>query len=239
MAKDASGRVALVSGGNRGIGLEICRGLARLGVHVVLGSRDPMDGEAARRDILDSEAGSDAWVRVEMLDVGDRRSVSEMKERLFNDGVHVDILVNNAAVYPEGTALDVPIDQVELAWRVNVLGPWLLIQTFVPDMVERGYGRIVNVSSGSGALAKGGDPRHAAYGVSKTALNGLTVNLACVVPEAVKVNTMCPGWVHTRMGGTAAPRTPTEGADTAVWLATLDDEGPTGGFFRDRKSIQW
>jgi NAD(P)-dependent dehydrogenase (short-subunit alcohol dehydrogenase family) len=106
-------------------------------------------------------------------------------------------------------------------------------------MAKRGYGRVVNVSSGSGSFDDGLDPGHAAYGVTKAALNALTLTLARTLPATVKVNAMCPGWVRTRMGGSGAPRSPEEGADTAVWLATLADDGPTGGFFRDRTLIPW
>ncbi|HEX5871127.1 MAG TPA: SDR family NAD(P)-dependent oxidoreductase, partial [Longimicrobium sp.] len=117
-------------------------------------------------------------------------------------------------------------------------GPIRLIRALVPNMVARGYGRIVNVSSGWGSFAEGmGGP--GAYGVTKAALNAMTVRLSNELPASIKVNAMCPGWVRTRMGGDAATRTPDEGADTAVWLATLPDDGPTGVFFRDRKPIEW
>jgi NAD(P)-dependent dehydrogenase (short-subunit alcohol dehydrogenase family) len=121
---------------------------------------------------------------------------------------------------------------------VHLTGPLRLIRALAPNMIARGYGRIVNVSSGWGSFAEGLEGP-GAYGVTKAALNALTVRLAKELPSAIKVNAMCPGWVRTRMGGRAARRTPDEGADTAVWLATLPDDGPTGGFFRDRKPIEW
>jgi NAD(P)-dependent dehydrogenase (short-subunit alcohol dehydrogenase family) len=228
---------ALVTGGNRGIGLAICKGLADRGVHVVMGSRNEDRGEGAAASIR-QDGGS---VRVEQLDVIETASIEACKERLDADDVAVDVLINNAGVYPESDALDTSIDQLDQAWTVNTRGPWLTVKAFVPDMIERGYGRVVNVSSGSGSFGEGLDHDHAAYAASKAALNILTVTLDDAVPtEAdVKVNSMCPGWVHTRMGGEEAPRTPEEGADTALWLATLSEDGPSGGFFRDRERIPW
>ena len=128
--------------------------------------------------------------------------------------------------------------QIAESIAMHLSSPLRLIRSLVPSMVARGYGRIVNVSSGWGSFAEGmqgpGD-----YGITKAAMNALTVRLAKELPAAVKVNAMCPGWVRTRMGGEGATRTPDEGADTAGWLATLPDDGPTGGFFRDRKPIDW
>lgn len=230
-------RTALVTGGNRGIGLAICEGLAERGLHVVMGSRDEANGEAAARPIRE-DGGT---VRVEQIDVAVPEAINACYERLDADGVGIDVLVNNAGIYPENNALDATIDQLDRAWTVNTRGPWLLVKQFVPDMVERGYGRVVNVSSGSGSFGEGLDTNHAAYSASKAALNALTMTLNDALPRNsdVKVNAMCPGWVHTRMGGEAAPRTPEEGADTALWLATLPPDGPSGGFFRDRERISW
>ena len=230
-------RTALVTGGNRGIGLAICDGLADRGLHVVMGSRDESNGEEAAAPIRE-RGGS---VRVEQLDVVETASIEACAERLAADDVTVDVLVNNAGVYPEGDALATSIDQLDEAWTVNTRGPWLMVKAFVPDMVDRGYGRVVNVSSGSGSFGEGMDTNHAAYSASKAALNALTMTLDNTLPEGpdVKVNSMGPGGVHTRMGGEAAPRTPEEGADTALWLATLPENGPSGGFFRDREQIPW
>jgi NAD(P)-dependent dehydrogenase (short-subunit alcohol dehydrogenase family) len=230
-------RTALVTGGNRGIGLAICDGLADQGLHVVMGSRDETNGEQAAAPIRE-RGGS---VRVEQLDVVETASIEACAERLAADDVTVDVLVNNAGVYPEGDALSTSIDQLDQAWTVNTRGPWLMVKAFVPGMVDRGYGRVVNVSSGSGSFGEGLDTNHAAYSASKAALNALTMTLDDALPEEpdVKVNSMGPGWVHTRMGGESAPRTPEEGADTALWLATLPENGPSGGFFRDREQIPW
>ncbi len=232
-----SKRTALVTGGNRGIGRAICEGLADRGVHVVMGSRDEANGKAAAEPIREGGGA----VRVEPIDVAEPRSLEACADRLRADDVAVDVLVNNAGVYPEADVLETSIDQLDRAWTVNTRGPWLLVKAFVPGMVERGYGRVVNMSSGSGSFGEGLDPNHAIYAASKTALNALTMTLDDALPTGpdVKVNAMCPGWVHTRMGGEAAPRTPEEGADTALWLATLPEEGPSGGFFRDRERIPW
>jgi NAD(P)-dependent dehydrogenase (short-subunit alcohol dehydrogenase family) len=230
-------RTAFVTGGNRGIGLAICEGLAERGLNVVLGSRDEANGEAAARSIRE-QGGT---VRVEQIDVAEPESIHACYERLQADDVAVDVLVNNAGIYPENDALDATIDQLDRAWTVNTRGPWLLVKAFVPDMIDRGYGRVVNMSSGSGSFGEGLDPQHAVYAASKSALNALTLTLDQALPDGpdVKTNAMCPGWVHTRMGGEAAPRTPEEGADTALWLATLPPDGPSGGFFRDREQIPW
>jgi NAD(P)-dependent dehydrogenase (short-subunit alcohol dehydrogenase family) len=230
-------RTALVTGGNRGIGLAICEGLVDRGLRVVLGSRDEANGEAAARS-LRADGGT---VRVEPIDVAEPASIQACADRLAADDVAVDVLVNNAGIYPENDALDATIDQLDRAWTVNTRGPWLLVKAFVPGMIERGYGRVVNVSSGSGSFGEGLDPDHAAYAASKSALNALTMTLDDALPDDgdVKANALCPGWVHTRMGGEAAPRTPEEGADTALWLATLPADGPSGGFFRDREPIPW
>lgn len=227
-------RTVLVSGANRGIGLAIARQLAELGNSVLLGSRDLKAGEEAAKSLR--RLGLDvAPVHVDL-------TVSTTIDAAINDIVQsrrqLDILVNNAGVLHEKPLLELADAQIADSIAVHLTGPLRLIRALVPNMVARGYGRIVNVSSGWGSFAEGmGGP--GAYGVTKAALNALTVRLAKELPSAVKVNAMCPGWVRTRMGGEGATRTPDEGADTAVWLATLPDDGPTGGFFRDRKPIEW
>ncbi len=232
-----SSRTALVTGGNRGIGLALCEGLADRGMTVVMGSRNKTRGEGAAASIR----GRGGSVRVEQLDVIETASIRACKERLEADDVTVDVLINNAGVYPEGDVLETTLDQLDQSWTVNTRGPWLLVKAFVPGMIEQGYGRVVNVSSGSGSFGEGLDSGHAAYAASKASLNALTMALDDTLPAGtdVKVNAMCPGWVHTRMGGDEAPRTPAEGADTGLWLATLPADGPSGEFFRDREPIPW
>jgi NAD(P)-dependent dehydrogenase (short-subunit alcohol dehydrogenase family) len=229
-------RTALVTGGNRGLGLETCRRLAREGLRVVLAARDEELGRAAAA-LLASE-GLD--VECEVLDVSDEASVEACARRLCDGDGGVDVLVNNAAVYPKGRILELDTGMLTETIRINVMGAFWCCRAFVPGMVDRGYGRVVNVSSGAGSLADG-VPGPAAYGITKAALNALTVKLARELDGRgdLKVNAVCPGWVRTRMGGDDAPRSVEEGADSIVWLATLPAEGPTGGFFRDRKPIAW
>lgn len=227
------GRAALVTGGNRGIGLETCRALAAKGLSVVLGARERKLGEKALTDL--AGAGD---VGVELLDVADEESVSECVGRLRRAGMHIDVLVNNAGVYLETDALDAAA--MEQTFAVNFWGAFRMCRAFLPAMVERGYGRVVNVSSGLGSFGEGlGGP--AAYSISKAALNALTVKLAQEAKGKgdVKVNCVCPGWVRTRMGGAGADLAPEEAVGTIVWLATLPKRGPNGGFFRDREPVPW
>ena len=215
---------ALVTGANRGIGFAIAEGLSAKGYEVLLGSRDLDAGRSAA-----TQFGSIAV----QLDVASPDSIS----RAVKDVGPVDILVNNAGILGSGSVLDDPGDFTN-CMNVMVRGPLLLMHHLTPHMVSQRYGRVVNLSSGWGAFSDGlAGP--GAYGVAKAALNALTVSAARTLPNAVKVNAMCPGWVRTRMGGANASRSPEEGAETAIWLATLDENGPTGGFFRDKRSIDW
>jgi NAD(P)-dependent dehydrogenase (short-subunit alcohol dehydrogenase family) len=227
-------RTVLVTGGNRGIGLAAARQLAESGLSVLLGSRDMKDGEEAAETLR--RLGLDVTtVHVDLTDVA---TLEAAVEQIEQSGRSIDALINNAGVLHEKPLLDLTDAEVADSIAVHVTGPIRLLRSLAPKMVEHGYGRIVNVSSGWGAFAEGlGGP--GLYGVTKAALNALTVRLARELPDTVKVNAMCPGWVRTRMGGESATRTPEEGADTAVWLATLPDDGPSGGFFRDRKPIAW
>jgi NAD(P)-dependent dehydrogenase (short-subunit alcohol dehydrogenase family) len=223
-----------VTGANRGIGLAIARKLAELGHSVLLGSRDPNAGDAAAAPLR--RLGLD--VAPIHLDLTDPATIDAAVNDINKSGRAVDLLVNNAGVLHEGPLLELSDAQIAETVAVHLTSPIRLIRSLVPNMVAHGYGRIVNVSSGWGSFAEGmGGPGD--YGITKAALNALTVRLAKELPPAVKVNAMCPGWVRTRMGGKGATRTPEEGADTAVWLATVPDDGPTGGFFRDRKPIDW
>jgi NAD(P)-dependent dehydrogenase (short-subunit alcohol dehydrogenase family) len=224
----------LVTGGNRGIGLAIVERFAKEGHSVLLAARDLAAGEAEASRLR--AQGLD--VRALRLDVGDEASVDAALAELDRAGVEVSVLVNNAGILPGGTLLDMPWADVTAGFAVNVMGPLRLARALAPAMAERGYGRIVNVSSGWGSFAEGLEGP-GVYGVTKAALNALTVRLANELPEAVKVNAMCPGWVRTRMGGSDAPRRPEEAADTAYWLGTLPDDGPSGRFFRDRRLIDW
>ena len=232
-------RVAVVTGGNRGIGFEICRQLARHGgFKVVLAARDGKKGARAAKDLQDE--GLD--VEFHVLDVANEASIRTFAGWLQATCRRCDVLINNAGVMadPRGSrVLDSKVATYRETLETNLIGPLLLIQALAPLMKRHGYGRIVNLSSGQGQLSDMG-PGTPAYRVSKTALNALTRTLAAELQgSGILVNSMCPGLVRTDMGGAAAPRSVEQGADTAVWLATLPDRGPSGGFFRDRKSIPW
>jgi NAD(P)-dependent dehydrogenase (short-subunit alcohol dehydrogenase family) len=219
--------VALVSGTSRGIGAEIARQLAtEHGFLVFAGARNPSDVETL-----------DGIEPIE-LDVTDQAAIDAARERIEADPGRLDALVNNAGVYgdPIGAA-DYDLERAHEVLEVNTFGPWRLTQAFLPLLRRSEHPRVVNVSSGAGQLSDMNGGR-AAYRLSKAALNALSRTLASD-ERWLKVNTMCPGWVRTDMGGSAAPRSVEEGADTAVWLATLPDDGPSGGFFRDRRPIPW
>ncbi|WP_327313398.1 SDR family NAD(P)-dependent oxidoreductase [Streptomyces sp. NBC_01235] len=226
------GRTALVTGASRGIGLETVRQLDLAGLDVVLAARDVARGRAAARSL-----GSPR-IRVEELDVTDAKSVADCSRRLADDGVDIDVLVNNAGIYPTDSFFSLDEDTMRQALDVNLMGAFHACQAFCPGMARRGYGRVVNVSSGLGALTEN-VPSPAAYGISKAALNALTLVVSAAVPGTVKVNAVCPGWVRTDMGGRGAPTGVEQGADTVTWLARLPDSGPTGGFFRNRRKIDW
>jgi NAD(P)-dependent dehydrogenase (short-subunit alcohol dehydrogenase family) len=228
------GRIALVSGGNRGIGLEIVRQLAERGITVILGSRDERKGRAAAEELS-------GGVVVRQLDVADATSVDRLAASVEDEFGRLDILVNNAGLANDRgrRGVDADLDRVREALEANLLGAWRLCEMAVPLMQRHRYGRIVNISSGMGALngMGGGSP---AYRISKTALNALTRILASELRgSGILVNSVCPGWVRTDMGGMGATRSVEEGADTPVWAATLPNNGPTGGFFRDRRPIPW
>lgn len=233
-------RIALVTGANRGIGFETCRQLGRWGFRVILTARNVAAGERAA-GVLEGE-GLD--VGFHRLDVTDAASIEACARSLDREPGRLDVLVNNAGIMLDSSKRGASIFQAEAALLrqsvdTNTFGPLLVSKALVPLMRRHNYGRIVNVSSGMGQLSEmdGGYP---GYRISKTALNAVTVILARELEGTnIKVNCLCPGWVRTDMGGPKAPRSPEEGADTAVWLATLPDDGPSGGFFRDRRPIAW
>jgi NAD(P)-dependent dehydrogenase (short-subunit alcohol dehydrogenase family) len=226
--------IALVTGGNRGIGREVCRQLAQGGMTVLLGARDAARGQAAAAEL----AGAD--VRPLTLDVADPASIAAAAAWLKATFGRLDVLVNNAAVHYDTwqRASDPDFAIVEEALATNTLGPWRLSVACLPLLRRSLRPRIVNVSSGAGALGDlgGGTP---AYSLSKAALNALTLMLAGDLRGTpVKVNAVCPGWVATEMGG-AGGRPIADGAAGIVWAATLPDDGPSGGFFRDGQPILW
>ncbi len=217
-------RMALVTGANRGIGRAIAAGLGNQGYGVIVGSRDLAEGRRVAAEI---------GARAVELDLNRPKTL----ERAVAEAGDIDVLVNNAGVYFNEPMLPHPGHFGE-SLSVMVEGPYHLIRLAVPAMTRKGFGRIVNVSSGWGSFSEG-LAGAAAYNVAKAALNALTLVLSRELPQTVKINAMCPGWVRTRMGGQGATRSPEEGAETALWLATLPHDGPTGGFFRDRQAIDW
>jgi len=230
-------RIGLVTGGNRGIGKEICRQLAELGIKVLLTSRTPTTGKAAVSEL--KAAGYDASYH--QLDVTDHESINALLQRIEHQLGGIDILVNNAGIYLDRgiSPLDLDLNVVRDTMETNAYGPFYLSQKVIPMMRRQHYGRIVNVSSRLGSLTdmRG---RALAYRLSKTSLVVITRVLAAEVKgHNILVNAVDPGWVRSDMGGPAATRSLAEGADTAVWLATLPDDGPSGGFFRDRKARSW
>jgi NAD(P)-dependent dehydrogenase (short-subunit alcohol dehydrogenase family) len=221
-------RTAVVTGGNRGIGLEVGRQLAGDGFRVILGSRDLDKGVRAAEGLANAEA--------RRLDVEDPASVAELAAGLES----LDVLVNNAAAFYDTwqTGVDADLDVVRDAFETNVLGAWRVTQACLPLLRRSPSARIVNVSSGAGQLSDmgGGSP---AYRVSKTALNALTRILAVELrSDGILVNSVCPGWVATDMGGPGG-RPVEEGAASVVWAVRLPDDGPTGGFFRDGRRLDW
>ncbi len=224
-------RTALVTGGNRGIGKAVVAGLAEKDYTVLLGSRNLAAGIEAASDI-------EGDVHAVALNVADRLNLKREVKSILQQHPQIDVLVNNAAILQEGSVLEVPENEFDASMRVNVAGPFDLIRLLVPGMISRGYGRIVNVSSQWGSFADG-LTGPAAYSISKAAINALTVTLARSLPANVKVNSAGPGWVKTRMGGSSAPRTVEQGASGIIWLATLPDDGPNGGFFQDGKPVDW
>jgi NAD(P)-dependent dehydrogenase (short-subunit alcohol dehydrogenase family) len=233
----AEQRIALVTGGNRGIGLELCRQLGQQRVRVILGSRDLAKGAAAATELN----ANGLPVEPRQLDVASVQSIRECMNWVRKDVGRLDILVNNAGIMIEDEDAD-PLEELEIVrdtMQTNVYGPLLLSRLAIPLMKTRRYGRIVNLSSGMGSLSEMG-AGYIAYRLSKAGINVVTRVLAAESEGmGILINSVDPGWVRTAMGGRGANRSVEKGAETALWLATLPDNGPTGGFFRDRRAIAW
>ena len=228
-------KTALITGANKGIGFEVARELARMGLRVFLGARNVEAGRSAAEKLR-----ADGDVAFLEIDVSDGDSIRRAADELAGQTDRLDVLVNNAGILldEDKDALTVTSKIFETTLRTNTLGPWLVAQAFAPLMKKSREPRIVNVSSGGGQLEDGADGWAPAYCVSKTALNGVTVQLAAALPKCA-VNSVCPGWVRTDMGGENATRSVAEGAATIVWLATDAPHELTGKFVKDRKVIPW
>lgn len=240
--RDMKQQVALVTGSNRGIGFEIAKQLAMKKIEVILTSRNSANGEAAVRKL--TRDGVKKVVAME-LDVSNQVSVDNLLNKVEKAFGRLDILVNNAAILidrEEVVASNANLDMVKATLETNLIGAWRMCKAFIPLMIKNNFGRIVNVSSGSGefeSMATSGG-YWPAYSVSKASLNALTVMLASELKGTnILVNAVCPGWVRTDMGGSNATRSVEEGAATPVWLATLPDGGPTGYNYFDKKQINW
>jgi NAD(P)-dependent dehydrogenase (short-subunit alcohol dehydrogenase family) len=234
-------RVALVTGANKGIGFEVARQLRREGFRVFLGARNEKAGTAAAEK-LNQESGpaSSDLVTFLRIDISDRKSIRAAAEELGKQTDRLDALVNNAgiALDDDKDILKITPETFETTLRTNTLGALLVSQAFVPFLKKSGAPRIVNVSSGGGQLDGGADGWSPAYCISKTALNGVTSQLAAALPNFA-VNSVCPGWVRTDMGGSNATRSVAEGASGIVWLACEAPQSLTGKFVKDRKVIPW
>ena len=238
-------KVALVTGANRGIGFEISRQLALKDIIVIMGARKEERGNVAceRLEEQGLSVGSQA------IDVSSMDSIATAVKTIDRRYGRLDILVNNAGILidDELTSMDLDSDTLSRTLLTNAFGPMMLCQHCIPIMEKGQYGRIVNMASTLGSLTDITDPESSyaglevpAYRLSKTLLNGVTALYAKLTRgKNILVNSACPGWVKTDMGGAAAPLSPEQGADTPVWLATLPDDGPTGGFFRERQPIPW
>lgn len=229
-------KIALVTGANRGLGLEVARQLGGTGFRVLLGVRDP----AAGKQTADRLRGDGMDAVALALDVADAESIVAAAAVVARDQPRLDVLINNAAVHYDTwqRAITADFATVDEAWRTNLLGPWRLTNALLPSLRTSSAPRVVNVSSESGSLASmgAGTP---AYHVTKAGLNALTRTMAAELrSEGILVNAICPGWTATDMGG-GGGRPVAAGAKGIVWAATLPDDGPTGGFFRDGRPVPW
>ena len=226
-------KTALVTGGNRGIGLAICKGLLTEGYQVILAARSPESGQAAVAQ-LSTESNTVSFLEVDM---DSDASIAKAADRLSQDIAKLDVLINNAGIYPDkgATILTVTRELLIRTANTNSYGPVKLIQEMLPLLEKADTPRIINVSSGNGQL-NGLSTNVPSYSLSKLALNGITILMADALRNrGIAVFAMCPGWVRTDMGGQSAPRSPEQGADTAVWLATEGTLADSGKFFRDRQ----
>jgi NAD(P)-dependent dehydrogenase (short-subunit alcohol dehydrogenase family) len=229
-----SKKIALVTGANKGIGFEIVRQLSKRDFYVVLAARNRQAGELA----ISKLSGS---VDFQALDVSDDASIEQAAKEFGDKHDHLNVLVNNAGIYPdEGmNILTITREQLVATFQTNTFGALRVVQAFLPYLKNTGSARVINVSSGYGEL-NGLSADVPSYCLSKLTLNGVTLMLEQKLrSQGISVNSMCPGWVRTDMGGPGASRSVEEGADTVVWLATDAPQQSSGKFFRDRMEINW
>ena len=229
-------KTVLVTGANKGIGREVARQLAAKGFHAFVGARNAKAGRKAAEEIA-KQGGKATFLEI---DVSDADSVIAAGREFSKMADHLDVLVNNAGIIVDGddAILEIRDDLLRKTLETNTLGPLRMTRAFAPLLRKSKAPRVINVSSGGGQLTGGADGWAPAYCISKTALNGVTVQLAAALPKFA-VNSVCPGWVRTDMGGGNATRSVQEGADTIVWLASEAPPELTGKFLRDRKEIPW
>ncbi|MEP0985814.1 SDR family NAD(P)-dependent oxidoreductase [Ekhidna sp.] len=220
----------IVTGGNRGIGKEICKQLVSMGHDVFLTGRDIQKGE---------DAALDVGAKFRQLDVSNGEHINEFIHEFKDEVGGLDVLINNAGILIDsGTdVMNIDFDVVHKTIETNLYGPWRLIQGLLPLLEKSANGRVINISSGMGAIQDLSND-HPAYRISKTALNALTLMVHSHSGSLINVNAMCPGWVRTDMGGSGASRPVEKGAETAVWLATAE-EIANGKFLRDKTVIDW
>lgn len=230
-------QVALVTGGNRGIGYELVKQLVLKGFKVILASRDPEMGQEAAQRLKESNLD----VSFVEMDVDNQESINQAAITVNKCFGRLDVLINNAGVYLDKNEklLAMDPDILEKTMATNFFGVYHVIRSFIPLMEKQGYGRIINISSEYGAMSEMSYPGVGAYKLSKFALNGLTRLVAAEVNGDIKINAVDPGWVSSDMGGPSAPRTPKQAAESIVSLATIGPEGPNGAFIRDGKLIDW
>lgn len=234
-----SPKIALVTGANRGLGLASSKELAKKGYKVILTGRDRQEIEKVQKELLKAGIETDCL----QLDITDSKSIEGLAKHIEKKYERLDVLINNAGIFPkvgsENDTFRATAGEIKKTFTTNTVGAFEMCQHFIPLMKKNGYGRIVNVSSGMGQLSEM-EKGYPAYRISKTALNAVTKIFAEeTLGTDILVNSVCPGWVKTDMGGESAPRSLGEGAASIVWAATLPKGGPTGGFFRDGKKLEW
>ena len=230
-------KVALVTGSYRGLGLETVIQLANSGFHAIISGRRSEVGKSAADNLI----SKGLEVSYLDLDVTSEDSIAAASKLVGDQFGKLDVLINNAGIHYDmgNSSINHNWKIVDEATQINFLGAWRVTESFLNLIKRSAAGRIVNVSSVAGSL-NDVTPGTPAYSASKAAMNMLTIQLASELKTSgIKTNSVCPGWVRTEMGGPQAPRSVEEGAKGIVWAATLDEDGPTGGFFRDGKPIAW